>query len=124
MNISFFFLQFFNFLHKIHVPLKYRQDIIELQDENPKKLTGCDVGSDHSMNVPVPISRPSPTRMVPLPQLTQNGLNSVQYNGLWDAVAMEIHCLQSLITDCVLPQPPMTISYEENESFRCSERMK
>lgn len=123
MNISFCF-QFFNFLHKIHVPLKYRQYVIVFQDEIPKKLTGCDVGSDHSMNVPVPTSRPFPTRMVPLPQLTQNGLNSAQYNGLCDAVAMEIHCLQSLITDCVLPQPPMTISYEENESFRCSDRMK
>lgn len=123
VNISIFFN--FNILHKIHVPLKYLQDVIvPLQDEMPKKFTGCDVGSDHSMNVPAPTSRPSPARMVPFPQLTQNGLNSVQDSGLWDAVAMETHCLHSRITDCVLPQPPTTISYEEKESFRCSERIK
>lgn len=95
--------------------MKYLQDVIvPLQDEMPKKFTGCDVGSDHSINVPAPTSRPSPARMMPYLQLTQNGLNSVQDIGLWYAVAMEIHPLQSRIADRVFSQPPTTISYEES----------
>lgn len=104
--------------------MKYLQDVIVFQDEIPKKLTGCDVSADHSKNVPVFTSRPSPARMMPFPQLTQNGLNSVQDIGLCDAVAMEAQPLHFRITDPEFPQPPTTISYEEEESFRCSERIK
>lgn len=113
MNISIFFqFQIPAQNTCVHVPLKYLQDVGVLKDEIPKKLTGCDVSSDHSMNVPAPTSSPSPTRMMPFSQLAQNGLNSVQDIGLWDAVAMEAQPLHFRITDFEFSQPPTTISYE------------
>lgn len=94
-----------------------------LQDEMPIKLTGCDVESDHSMNVLAPTSRPSPARIVPFSQLIQKGLNSVQDSGLWDVVVMGAHCLHFRITDNVFFQPPKRTSYDRTELFRCSERI-
>lgn len=105
--------------------LKNFQDVFAVfQDEMPKKLTGCGVRSDHSINVLLPTSLPSPARIVPFLQLTQNGLYSVQDSGLWEALVIELHCLHFLITDNPFLQPPMRTSYDWMELFLCSERIK